>query len=85
MKISEIAHIYDRMLESNEFLRGFYEDYEEKARPARESIMRVMEAKRSGIMVAVKALIATSVRHEHAVWYMSAAIDLINDNKTTRL
>ena len=81
LKTNEMARIYDRMIESNEFLRRFHDDYEEKVRPARESIMRVMSAQKKGVMHAVRGLIATSVIHEHAVWYMSAAMDLIN-NKT---
>lgn len=79
---ADCVRIYDKMVSANRSLRSIFKDYDEKIRSVKDLICAVMEEHKKEILPATIILMQDAIeknRPVHAVWFMSAAVDMINE------
>ena len=83
-ELQESKEIADKMEQVNSNLRYIFSDYEEQVKPVKEFIRKVMTAKDKDILPATIMVMEAALEKDnatHAMWFMSAAVDLINEEK----
>ena len=79
---SDCVRINDKMVSANRSLRSIFKDYDEKIQSVKDLICAVMEEQQKEILPATIILMQYAIeknRPVHAVWFMSAAVDMINE------
>lgn len=79
---ADCVRIYDKMVSANRSLRSLFKDYDEKIQSVKDLICAVMEEHKKEILPATIILMQDAIeknRPVHAVWFMSAAVDMINE------
>lgn len=79
---ADCVRIYDKMVSANRSLRSIFKDYDEKIKSVKDLICAVMEEHKKEILPATIILMQDAIeknRPVHAVWFMSAAVDMINE------
>ena len=83
-ELQESKEIAEKMEEVNKNLRHIFPDYEEQAKPCKDFIRQEMEAQQKDILPATIMLMEAALEKDHAthaMWFMSAAVDMINETK----
>lgn len=83
-KLQESKELAEKMEKVNKNLRCLFEDYDKQVKPAKEFICKVMKVQELDILPATIRLMEAAVEKDnavHAMWFMSAAVDLINEKK----
>lgn len=79
---ADCVRINDKMVSANRSLRSIFKDYDEKIQSVKDLICAVMEEHKKEILPATIILMQDAIeknRPVHAVWFMSAAVDMINE------
>lgn len=80
--LADCVRIYDKMVSANRSLRSIFKDYDEKIQSVKDLICAVMEEHKKEILPATIILMQDAIeknRPVHAVWFMSAAVEMINE------
>ena len=83
-ELQECKEMAEKMEKVNRNLRHIFDNYEEQVKPVKEFIRKVMEAQELEILPATIRLMEAAIEKDNAVnamWFMSAAVDLINESK----
>ena len=84
VEIQESKEIAEKMDGVNKNLRYIFPDYEEQVKPVKDFIRKVMVAQGKDILPATIMIMEAALEKDnatHAMWFMSAAVDLINEKK----
>lgn len=80
----ESKEIAEKMQEAHDNLQRIFPDYQEQVKPVKDFISRVMKAQEKDILPATIMLMEEALNKDnavHALWFMAAAVDMINEKK----
>ena len=83
----ESKEIAEKLQKVHDVLQALFPDYQEQVKPVKVFISRVMEAQGKDILPATIMLMEEALEKNnahHALWFMAAAVDMINEKKSVK-